>query len=81
MQLLKIVPTNFAPSEMKNVCTYINFVFFSAMFVFYLSGMGVSVCAHRFCSHKAFKATFSARLLLIILQTISGQVKKRENQL
>ncbi|XP_018576960.1 stearoyl-CoA desaturase 5-like [Anoplophora glabripennis] len=43
------------------------------IFVALLSGEGVTVGAHRLYSHKSFKAKFSLRLALILLQTIAGQ--------
>lgn len=39
------------------------------------TGQGVTMGAHRMWSHKTFKARFIVRLVLIILQTISGQVR------
>ena len=42
--------------------------------IFYmLTGLGGSVGAHRYYTHKAFKANFPLRVILIILQTLSGQ--------
>ncbi|XP_074033517.1 acyl-CoA Delta-9 desaturase [Leptinotarsa decemlineata] len=38
-----------------------------------MSAEGVTFGAHRLYSHKCFKATFSLRLILILLQTVAGQ--------
>lgn len=38
-----------------------------------ISGEGVTLGAHRFYSHKAFKATSVTKAVLLILQTIAGQ--------
>lgn len=39
----------------------------------FLSGFGIAVGAHRYYSHKTFKATKSLRILLLFLQTMTGQ--------
>jgi stearoyl-CoA desaturase (Delta-9 desaturase) len=42
--------------------------------MFYMfGGLGGSMGAHRYYTHKAFKANLKLRVLLIFLQTISGQ--------
>lgn len=48
---------------------------FKAFFMAFISGEGITVGAHRLYSHKAFKAKFVTRLVLMILQTMAGQVK------
>jgi stearoyl-CoA desaturase (Delta-9 desaturase) len=37
------------------------------------TGLGGSVGAHRYYTHKSFKANFPLRVILVILQTLSGQ--------
>lgn len=49
--------------------------YFVAHFLAFISGEGVTVGAHRLYSHKAFKAKYITRLVLVILQTMAGQVK------
>ncbi|KAF7990679.1 hypothetical protein HCN44_000484 [Aphidius gifuensis] len=46
---------------------------FWAFFVVYASGFGITAGAHRLWSHRAYKAKWPLRLILIILFTISGQ--------
>lgn len=46
---------------------------FIGVFFYMLTGLGGSVGAHRYYTHKSFKANFPLRVLLIILQTFSGQ--------
>lgn len=41
----------------------------------FVSGEGITVGAHRLYSHKTFKAKFITRLILMILQTVAGQVR------
>lgn len=38
-----------------------------------LSGIGTTVGAHRFFTHKTFKANQKFKMLLVILQTMAGQ--------
>lgn len=38
-----------------------------------ISGMGVTIGAHRHYSHKTFKATWSLKVVLLLLQTVAGQ--------
>ncbi|CAH1119190.1 unnamed protein product [Phaedon cochleariae] len=42
-------------------------------FMAFASGEGITIGAHRLYSHKSFKATFTLRLILNILQTVAGQ--------
>lgn len=51
--------------------------FFSALIVAYSSGFGITAGAHRLWSHRAYKAKWPLRLLLVILFTISGQVREQ----
>ncbi|KAL0881588.1 hypothetical protein ABMA27_001417 [Loxostege sticticalis] len=44
-----------------------------SLLVMYLSGLGVTIGAHRLYTHKSFKASSTLRAALIILQTITGQ--------
>lgn len=44
-----------------------------AFFVVYASGFGITAGAHRLWSHRAYKAKWPLRLLLVVLFTISGQ--------
>ncbi|KAG8228317.1 hypothetical protein J437_LFUL007035 [Ladona fulva] len=44
-----------------------------AFFVLILSGQGVLMGAHRYYSHRGFKASWQLRLLLVACQTIAGQ--------
>ena len=39
-----------------------------------LSGVGVTAGAHRLWAHKAYKAKWPMRLILMILQTVAFQV-------
>jgi stearoyl-CoA desaturase (Delta-9 desaturase) len=42
--------------------------------VFHVLGiLGESMGAHRYFTHKSFKANFPLRLILVVLQTVSGQ--------
>jgi fatty-acid desaturase len=43
--------------------------------VFVASGGGVTVGAHRYYAHRAFKATFGLQCWLMALFTIAGQVR------
>lgn len=45
-----------------------------AYFLHMYSGFGITAGAHRLWSHKAYKARFPLRVLLMILNTISFQV-------
>lgn len=49
-------------------------MFFSAGLVGFSSGLGVTTGAHRLFSHKAYKAPFITRLVLILFHTLAGQV-------
>jgi len=40
----------------------------------YTSGFGITAGVHRLWSHKAYKAKWPLRLLLVFLFTITGQV-------
>lgn len=42
----------------------------------YTSGFGITAGVHRLWSHKAYKAKWPLRLLLVFLFTITGQVCK-----
>ncbi|XP_046406704.1 acyl-CoA Delta-9 desaturase-like [Ischnura elegans] len=44
-----------------------------AFFVLYASGFGITAGAHRLWSHRAYKAKWPLRLLLVFLFTITGQ--------
>lgn len=41
-----------------------------------MSGFGITAGAHRLWSHRAYKAKWPLRLLLVFLFTIAGQVCK-----
>lgn len=51
------------------------FFLFSAFFMIEMSGFGITAGAHRLWSHRAYKAKWPLRLILVFLFTISGQVK------
>jgi len=55
----------------------VNTVFrcFPAIFVVYASGFGITAGAHRLWSHRAYKAKWPLRFLLIVLFTVAGQVR------
>lgn len=46
---------------------------FIGVIIIMLTGLGGSMGAHRFYTHKAFKANLKLRVLLMLLQTLSGQ--------
>lgn len=46
----------------------------TAFFTIYTTGFGITAGAHRLWSHKAYKAKWPLRLLLVILFTVTGQV-------
>ena len=48
---------------------------FPAFIVVYASGFGITAGAHRLWSHRAYKAKWPLRLLLITLFTVAGQVR------
>lgn len=51
-----------------------HFFFVSALATIYTSGFGITAGAHRLWSHRAYKAKWPLRLLLVFLFTITGQV-------
>lgn len=54
-------------------------VFVCAAFgLVFTSGFGITAGAHRLWSHRAYKAAWPLRLLLVFLFTISGQVRPTE---
>lgn len=54
-----------------------NIPFMIIVFVtIYTSGFGITAGVHRLWSHKAYKAKWPLRLLLVFLFTITGQVCK-----
>lgn len=54
----------------------LSYTTFTAIFMAFVSGEGITVGAHRLYSHKTFKAKFITRFILMILQTVAGQVRK-----
>jgi fatty-acid desaturase len=50
------------------------FCYLSAFVVVYASGFGITAGAHRLWSHRAYKAKWPLRLLLVTLFTVAGQV-------
>lgn len=48
----------------------------TAFVTIYTSGFGITAGAHRLWSHRAYKAKWPLRLLLVFLFTITGQVRK-----
>lgn len=48
--------------------------FVAALGTIYTSGFGITAGAHRLWSHRAYKAKWPLRLLLVFLFTITGQV-------
>lgn len=51
----------------------------TAFVTIYTSGFGITAGVHRLWSHKAYKAKWPLRLLLVFLFTITGQVRKFYN--
>nr|CAD7193904.1 unnamed protein product [Timema douglasi] len=49
------------------------FTTFWALALVVAGGEGVTIGAHRYYSHRAFKATWFLRLVIVVLQTIAGQ--------
>lgn len=47
---------------------------FLAFLTIYTSGFGITAGAHRLWSHRAYKAKWPLRVILILLFTITGQV-------
>ncbi|XP_060523606.1 acyl-CoA Delta-9 desaturase [Cylas formicarius] len=50
--------------------------FYTTLFAFlsiYISGFGITAGAHRLWSHRAYKAKWPLRLILVILFTVTGQ--------
>ncbi|CAG9818346.1 unnamed protein product [Phaedon cochleariae] len=45
----------------------------SAFLMIYITGFGITAGAHRLWSHRAYKAKWPLRLLLVILFTVTGQ--------
>lgn len=54
------------------ICAFMIIVFITI----YTSGFGITAGVHRLWSHKAYKAKWPLRLLLVLLFTITGQVRK-----
>ncbi|CAG9787312.1 unnamed protein product [Diatraea saccharalis] len=48
-------------------------MYFSAFFLTYFIGLGITIGAHRLYTHRCFKATPLIRAFLLLLQTASGQ--------
>ena len=46
----------------------------AATFVMFAHGGSVTLGAHRLYTHRAMKATLPLRVILVLLQTFSGQV-------
>lgn len=47
---------------------------FTVYHIFLIGGIGLGPAAHRYFSHRAFKATRAFKLFLIFCQTVAGQV-------
>lgn len=52
----------------------INYFMFSVIFVDLLATEGVTIGAHRFYTHKSFKASTILKVVFLVFQTIAGQV-------
>lgn len=50
------------------------FVFFSAFLLYQASGLGITAGAHRLWAHRAYKAKWPLRVILIIFNTMAFQV-------
>lgn len=62
---------------MNEVIIKFMIVYYATAFILTLMGIyGTTVGAHRLWSHKAFKANTFLRFLLMISQTMAGQVSK-----
>lgn len=48
----------------------------SALFLGISSGEAIALGAHRYYSHKSFKATTSLRVAMLVFQLIAGQVRQ-----
>ncbi|XP_077285501.1 acyl-CoA Delta-9 desaturase-like [Arctopsyche grandis] len=44
-----------------------------AMAILWLSGLGITLGAHRLWTHRSFRAVLSLQIVLMILQTVAGQ--------
>lgn len=55
---------------------YFSFIIVTVAVLVIGSGFGITAGAHRLWSHRAYKATWQLRLILIFLFTITGQVNQ-----
>lgn len=53
---------------------------FSVYFVAWLGGIGTTMGAHRLWTHRSYKARRPLRIILIIMQTIAGEVRKQHTR-
>lgn len=51
---------------------FFNFLF-SAMFLYTLSGLGITAGAHRLWAHRSYKARFPLRVILALFNTLAFQ--------
>lgn len=49
-------------------------IFFSALFLWIISGLGVTAGLHRLWSHKSYKAKWPLRFILMLMSTIAFEV-------
>lgn len=57
-----------------NSLTNMYYFHFTALFLGFLTTEGVTIGAHRLYTHRSFKAKPALRAVLLIMQTIAGQV-------
>lgn len=74
----KIATTIFGMLNNLNIfnlfCLKINFSFHLAILMYQVSSLGITAGAHRLWSHRAYKAKWPLRVILIIFNTIAFQV-------
>ena len=64
-------------SNMHGKTIKIDHVIFVAVFLYTaLGGIGVTAGAHRYWTHKSYRAKLPLRIILVVLHCISGMVNK-----
>ena len=72
------VRTNFVLAGVRAVIiVFSNFVLLAAFLLYEATGLGITAGAHRLWAHRAYKANWPLRLILVIFNTIAFQVSIR----
>lgn len=62
------------PAYLLKVTYIVLFLLFSGLFVWIMSGLGVTAGLHRLWSHKSYKAKWPLRIILMLMSTIAFEV-------